>query len=342
MAKLAGAAIERELRAERPGFLAYLVYGPDSGLVQERADGLVRRVVADIGDPFNVAMLGERDIVDDPARLSDELAARSLIGGRRAVRVREAGDRLAAALADRLPGDPEDALLVVEAGELPGRSSLRKLFETADAAAAIACYADEGAALTRVIAASLAEAGLKPTADALSMLSAMLGADRRATRSELAKLAAYAGPGATAVDADDVLAVVSDDSGQAMDAIAFAALSGRAGEAARLYRRSLAEGTSVVAILRSLARVAQRALVAAELVAGGTPPAAAMKVLRPPVFFRDEAAFQAILRRHGTASLRQLLRHLLAAEVRVKSTGYPEEAIGGQTVLSVASRGGRG
>ncbi len=77
------------------GLMAALVYGPDAGLVQERAEKLLKSVVPDLTDPFNVADLSEAVLLADPARLADEAAAISMMGGRRVVRVRGAGNDLA-------------------------------------------------------------------------------------------------------------------------------------------------------------------------------------------------------------------------------------------------------
>lgn len=340
MAKLSAADAARALAASRPAHGAYLLYGPDVGLVRERADHLAAMVVDDANDPFRVAILGERDILDDPARVSDELAARSLMGGRRVVRVRDGGDRLGAALGGRLPADPEDALLLVEAGELTPRSALRRLFENAPGgprgAAAIACYADDAKALAAVIDDNLRQAGLSATQDARALLAAMLGADRRATRTELAKLADYMGDTGQ-VEADDVLAVIADDTAQAADALAFAVLAGAPAEASRHFRRLLAAGLTEVALIRTLARQVQRALIAADLVARGQPASEAMKALRPPVFYKDADRFRAILRRHTVASLRRIMSRLWEVERRVKSTGYPADIITGQILLAIAA-----
>ena len=91
---------------------AALVFGPDAGLVQERAEKLMLAVVADLADPFNVADLGESVLAADPARLSDEAQAISMMGGRRVVRVRGAGNGLAALFEDFLEAMPGDALVV--------------------------------------------------------------------------------------------------------------------------------------------------------------------------------------------------------------------------------------
>ena len=335
MAKLSGAALDRELAAPMLGYRAYLLFGPDVGLAQERAAQLVQRVVADPTDPFNVAVLAERDVLADPVALSDELAARSLLGGRRVVRIREAGDQLGAALKDRLPSDDEDALLVVEAGELTTRSALRKLFEDSPHAVAIGCYADEGAALTRLIDGTLAAAGLSASPEARSLLQQMLGADRRATRSELDKLVAYM-DGEGRVIPDHVLAVIADGGTQALDRLAYATLTGEVGEALEQHRRLEGEGTTAVGVVRGLARVASRAMVAAHRIEQGMSEDEAIKSLRPPVFFRDEPRLRAVLRRHRLAGLRRIQEWLWQAEKQAKSTGFPDSVITAQLVLLIA------
>ncbi|MEQ9444632.1 MAG: DNA polymerase III subunit delta, partial [Rhodospirillaceae bacterium] len=73
---------------------AILVYGPDSGLVTERARALVNSVLKGDNDPFRLADLDATILKSDPARLADEVAALSLTGGRRVVKVRDATDVL--------------------------------------------------------------------------------------------------------------------------------------------------------------------------------------------------------------------------------------------------------
>jgi DNA polymerase-3 subunit delta len=123
---------------------AALVFGPDAGLVQERAEKLLRSVVPDLTDPFNVADLSENVLLSDPARLSDEASAISMMGGRRVVRVRGAGNALADLFEQFLESEEHsgDALVVIEGGDLSKDTGLRKLFESDGKAAAIACYAD--------------------------------------------------------------------------------------------------------------------------------------------------------------------------------------------------------
>ena len=83
-----------------------LLYGPDAGLVRERAEALAKKTVTDLQDPFRVALLTGAMIAEDPARLIDEMAAQAFGGGRRLVRVQQAVESLAAPLATLLADLP--------------------------------------------------------------------------------------------------------------------------------------------------------------------------------------------------------------------------------------------
>src|SRR5438105_10986481 len=93
--KVAAGQVDGFLRRPDPEIRAVLLYGPDAGLVRERAEIVVRTVCPDLRDPFRVADLAAAGLAADPARLADEAAQISLMGGRRVVRVRDAGDALA-------------------------------------------------------------------------------------------------------------------------------------------------------------------------------------------------------------------------------------------------------
>ena len=133
---------DRYVASPPKGLVVALVYGPDAGLVQERAEKLLKTVTPDLTDAFNAADLSETVLLADPARLADEVAAISMMGGRRTVRVRGAGNDLAELFEAFLDDPKGDALLVIEAGDLAKTSALRKVFDGHKSAAAIQCYPD--------------------------------------------------------------------------------------------------------------------------------------------------------------------------------------------------------
>ena len=341
--KITGARMRKFLGEANPGIVCVLVYGPDRGLARERADALAHHVVDDPADPFRVARLTAAQIKDDPARLADEAAALSLTGGRRVVRITEATDGLTAVFKDFLntvadgkqSPDGESALVVVEAGELGPRSSLRRLFEGAEAAAALACYADDARGLGSVIAETLARHGLTATPDALGFLTENLGGDRLLTRNELEKLALYMG-GPGTVELEHAMASVGDSAQVSLDAVVYAACGGDRRALDQALARAFSDGIQPVSLLRAAARHLQRLHLAAALVDRGKSPAQAMAALRPPVIFLFRDRFQAQMRRWPAARLAAAMELICEAELNCKTTGLPAQAVCGRALMRLA------
>ncbi len=65
-----------------------LIFGPDHGLVAERAAALAKAVAGNSDDPFALVRLDGSDLAADPARLIDEARTVALFGGRRTIWVR--------------------------------------------------------------------------------------------------------------------------------------------------------------------------------------------------------------------------------------------------------------
>jgi DNA polymerase-3 subunit delta len=320
---------------------AVLVYGPDSGLIRERMNALARSVVDDLSDPFRVADLTDGDLRQDPARLADEAASIAMLGGRRVVRIRGAGDMLAKTFESFL-GDPKgDALIVVEGGDLGPRSSLRKLFEEEPNAAAIPCYADDAATLEDTICKRLARDGLAPEPAALQYLTSHLGNDRGVTLNELEKLALYMGPKAgkdekRAVTLADVRACVGDNADSSLDDVVDAATGGDLPALDVALARARSADLSPIAMLNALSRHLIQLHLALAEIETGTPADAALRTIRPPVHFSRAGALRRQLSLWNRRRLDRALALVAEADTQCKTTGLPEGAICGQTLLRIA------
>jgi DNA polymerase-3 subunit delta len=334
--KITGPRQDSFINQPNPDIACVLLYGPDRGLVRERALTLIKTVVDTPDDPFRVVEITYADLKNDPARLADEAQAMALGGGRRLIRFRDASDATTKTIATYLEtAAVEDALIVVEGGELGPRSSLRKLFEKAKNAASIACYGDDARSLPIVINETLTAHGLKPTRDALAYLLGNLGSDRSVTRSELEKLALYMG-GPGTVELADAMATIHDNTATAMDDITLATGYGDQAKLDKALIRALGEGIHPVHILRATARHFLRLHQAAGIVATGKNPDIAIKSLMPPVIFMQVDSFRTQLKRWRPARLSEALNLLVAAEIDCKTTGMPNEAVCGRALMRIA------
>lgn len=328
--------VERFVTAPPPGVRAVLVYGPDTGKVLEFAKRIARTAVDNLEDPFNVCELDGDEAASDPARLSDEMHARSLMGGRRLVRLRNARDPHAEAVGNALAGDTGDSLMVVEAGDLKPSGGLRKLFESKrDDIAALPCYADSGRDLASMVRDVLAARSVRIDPDAERFLIENLGGDRMASRMEIEKLALLAGPNTT-VDLAMVVDAIGDSAALDIDGLISAAADGRPEAILTGLDRAFRQGEGSVRIIRMALTYFQRLHLARARVADGRNPADAIKSLRPPVFFRTADAMARQVARWDNRSLASALARLGEAEIRCKTTGYPDEAECGQALIDVA------
>jgi DNA polymerase-3 subunit delta len=306
-----------------------LLHGDDPGLVRERAAALAQIVIGG-DDPFRLVEVPREAAVKDVGLLAAEMAALALTGGRRVVLVREATDALAPAVKAALAGRGE-ALLLIEAGELPPRGRLRTLLEAAPEAAVIPCYRERGAELLATLRALLAEAGVSAEPEALEELASRLGEDRLLLRREVEKLALYVGAGGR-VRAEDVLACIDDGSALDVEEALMAATAGEVAAADRALDVALAEGGNPVSVLRAALRHVQRL----QLAVSGVAPEA----LRPPVFFRHKPAFEKAVWVWSVPALAEAAEALREAEKRVKSGSaarpLPDGVVAKAAVLALA------
>jgi DNA polymerase-3 subunit delta len=331
--KLAGKQADSFLLNPDPVVRAVLLYGPDAGLVRERSAALLAKTVSDPNDPFRISEITAAQLKDDPARLADEAAALTFGGGRRFVRVRDAGDKLAPLLKDFLAESPGEAFVVVEADDLPARSALRKVFEADKGAAAIACYHDDARSLEAVVRGFFAEAGVAVTREAVAFLASQLGGDRELTRRELEKVLLFKG-GSGEVGLADAAACVGDSALLSLDDVALATAAGNLPALERALGRSLKEGNAPVTVLRAVARHLQRI----HAVVGAPGPVdEAMRRLRPPVFWKNEAAFKAQAEAWRPASLARAMDRLMEVEAACKRSGAPGELLASRALLEIAA-----
>ncbi|GGC51561.1 DNA polymerase III subunit delta [Chelatococcus reniformis] len=297
---IAGILDQKRLKAA-----VVLVYGPDSGLVAERARRIAENAVDNPGDPFQLVRLDGDGVAADPLKLADEANTIGLFGGRRAIWIKPSSRSLVAALTPVLATRPEDAVVVVEAGDLARSSPVRTLCERSPAALAIPCYADGPRELAGLVDATMRDAGLQIDREAKEQLVALLGGDRLASRNELEKLVLYA-HGSTRVTEDDIAAAVGDVSTIAADELVDAVFAGDLPAADQAYAKLRSEGMDPGVVVGFLLRHAL-ALAASRIAIdrGGTPEGA---VERMRVHFKRKARVERHLRLWTSPALAKVVQ----------------------------------
>lgn len=316
-----------------------LVYGPDTGLVCERIEGLASKLVADKNDPFSVSALTGQQINSEPSRLYDEASALSLTGGRRLIRVQQALESNAKTLEAFINNPPAtDSVILIEGGDLDKKSKLRSLCEgSSDLTAGIPCYLEDAVGRQKTIAGMLQSENLTASRDVIRLLADILPPDRLALRSEMDKLALYA-KGQKEVSLDDVRTIIADAGGAEADDLIQAAVGGDIKRTATLLDHLFAEQVSPVTLFRAFQRHMMRLQIARAHMANGANAAEALKKLSPPVFWKNVEPMTRQLSRWSLERIELRLQQSLQAEAAVKRTGTPDLALCSHFFLGIAAK----
>jgi DNA polymerase III subunit delta len=332
---LRGREIDAFLARPDPGRPIILLYGPDAGLVRERADALLTSAVDDPADPFSLVRLDGDELSAEPSRLVDEAMTIPLFGGRRAIRVR-AGSRSFASGIDTLAESPlKDCRIVIEAGELRPESPLRKACERAKTAVAIGCYPDGERDLAKLIDDELRISNLRIAPDARAALTALLGGDRQASRNELRKLTLYA-HGEGEVTLEHVIAVVADASELKIDPIVDGAFAGKPDLVETEFAKAMIAGIYPGMIISAAQRQAAWLHKSALAVAEGTSVATLLDTGFPRLHFSRKANVETALRHLNVARLASIIEQLAAAALEMRKQTPLAAVIAQRALLSIA------
>jgi DNA polymerase-3 subunit delta len=329
-------AHEVERFVKRPDLEAgvILAYGPDTGLVRETAQRLVRHYSRDDGDGMGLVTLDGGELDGDPGRLLVEARTSSLFGERRVVRVRNAGKSVTVPLSE-LADDPSGAIVIVEAGNLAPRDPLRALAEASRNARALPCYADSDETILRLITETFNQAQIRAEPEVATTLRDILGNDREVTRRELEKLTLYAAE-SKVLTRDDVLLLCADNAALVLDEVADAVGTGHPEKLDAALGRALAAAVNPQQLVSSLALHFAQLRRWRTVVDSGVAVRDVLEGARPKPHFSRRAALEQQLRLWSDASLAIATERLLRATGETRKNYGRAETITRRTFLALA------
>lgn len=323
------------LKSPDPRLSAFLFFGSDAGLVSERAYLLAKTIAARDTPAGELLKFDDADLESDPDRLAVELETMPMFGGRKVIRA-TTGRRINANLLKPLvQGGRLAGTLIVEGGNLRPDEALRALFEKSEHAAAVACYADEAVDLDELVRQVLKANALEITPDARELLVSRLGADRALSRNEIEKLALFAAGNGT-IEASDVDTVVGDAAELALDRIPNAAASGDGARTAQECDRWIASGESPQAIILAVQRHFQRLHRIRAALDKGKPFDEALRAIKPPLHFKQKAAFSVQCRAWTLERLNRALSGIATAAKAARLSPQLEAQLTERLLLDLA------
>lgn len=315
----------------------FLIYGPDAGLVSERADMLAEKSGVDLSDPFCLIWLNADDAAADPARIASEAHTIGMFGGKRLIRISGATRRdLAKAVQPVLDTPPDDAIIIIEAGDLKKSAGLRKKLETSKQALCIPCYEDNDQAIERLIDQEIRDKGFIIDRETVQSLKSMLGSDRLVSRGELIKLALYC-EGEKTVTLEHVQEIVGDSSKLVLDELVDSVTTGQTAKLQILLPKAIEAGNSpdmiILAVLRQF-QLLQLARTKTEMKRQTIDTA--MGGIRPPVHFSRKNFVTQAIRLWPLERINRALQRLDKSMFECRKNADMGQSLAGTSLLALA------
>jgi len=328
-------------RKPDPNGAGILIYGGDAMRVALKRQEVIKALIGPQGEEeMRLTRMTGAELRKDPALLGDAIKAQGFFPGPRVAFVEEAGDSIAKAitpaLADWASGD---AQIVVTAGQLAARSTLRKLFEGHPRAYAAGVYDDPPS--RDEIEGHLRDAGVANISrDAMELIGAyareMAPGDLRQT---IEKLGLYKLGDPTEATVDDLEACAPQSNEAGLDDLLNIVADLKAAEIGPVLSRLYAQGTQPVGLCIAAMRHFRQLHTAASDPGGA---AAGIGRLRPPVFGprRDRMVRQAS--NWGRPNLEEALGAITETDLTLRSAHTaPDRALVERMFIRLAMLGRR-
>jgi len=343
MAEIKSHEFEGFLQSAARNYRLFVIYGPDRGLVSERAGQIAAKTGVDLNDPFSLIKLDVGDLQNDAGRLLDEVNAIGLFGGEKLVWIRGAANEKALVDSLQIIADnpPDASFVIIEAGDLKKGSGLRKTAEASRAVATIPCYTDDVRALNSLIDTELANENLRITPAARQILLELLGGDRIASRNEVRKLALYC-RGQGTIEEDHVIDIIGDASAISADDAVDAILKGDSEAFLHAMQKIASSKTPMFLVLQGCLRQFQLLdMMRTEMDEKRVPPAQVMQTLGRHLHFRRKPIIEQALKSWTAPAIAREMNRLQAAILQTRQRASLEDTIATQTLLATTLQSAR-
>lgn len=314
-----------------------LLYGPDRGLVSERANKYAKATNLALDDPFSVLRIDADEIDKDPAKLDDEARTISMFGGKRLLWVRNASAQKNFTEAiKRLIADPSpDVFTLIEAGDLKKSAGLRVAVETGKSGMALPCYSDDARGIDGLIDDVLRINNLQISHEARQLLRLSLGSDRLASRGELEKLCLYA-YGQQRIEIGDVEQSIGDVAALSQDEVIDAALIGDLNRFNTAFTRIINAGTHPYLLINTAMRqFSQLQSLRYSMDMENKTAAMVVNSARPPIFFTRKKIVETCLSYWNSDALLRVIERLQRLVLESRQNTELSTAIIRQGLLAI-------
>ena len=322
---------------ENVGFLPFLVYGPNEGLIREHISKIKSDYLSDVD--FEEVSITGKSLDLNPDTLETSANSISMFNNYKLIILESLKDKNMSELESVIGSAPTQTMLIVKADNLKKTSKLRKLFESNAQCYALACYEDDAKSMMRLIDNFMKENNISIDRDIKNYLMQTLSTDRMISFNELQKISLFYANDDTTPNLEEIKNLLNDASSNNLQKMNESVMYGNTVKSSNIISKLLSEGSNPISILRSLINYLKRLQKVKVEMKKGSNFDNAIKFLRPPLFWKDKENFQQHCVRWPLNKIEKNLSRLLDAEIDCKTNSKLSSVLCERSILTICHAG---
>tara|TARA_B100000401_G_scaffold436557_1_gene380263 strand:+ start:8457 stop:9482 length:1026 start_codon:yes stop_codon:yes gene_type:complete len=322
---------------EKRNFLSLMLFGPNEGLIREYIDKITGDYLDD--DKYELVSFSGKDLDQDPQSLHDILQSVSMFFKNKIVIVDLLKDKHFKIIEEIISNPPQQVILLLKFDTLPKSSKFRKFFESEKTCFALACYDDDGRSQMQNIEKFIKENNLDLNQDTKYYLLQTLSIDRMVSKHELEKIKLYYKDESKKIELEDLKNLLNDSSSVNLSKMNEVVMNGNTLKSSIIINKLLSEGTNPISLIRSLMNYIMRIQMTKIEMRKGNDFENAIKILRPPVFWKDKDNFQKHCLKWPIEQIEKILNGLTSTEIDCKLNSKLAKTNCENSLLLIAYRG---
>ncbi len=318
-------------------FLNILIYGPNEGLVKDQIEKLIKNYLPQ--DEYEEISFNGKDLDDDPGSLEAIIRSVSMFFKNKIIIADGIKDKHLSIIEETLLQGPEQGVLIIREGSLSKSSKIRKFFEEHKTCLSLPCYEDDSRSIMKNIEEFTRKNKFELNGDIKNYLLQSLSNDRMISKRELEKIEIFYKNSNSKIKLEEIKILLNDSSSQNLNKMNEHVMFGNTSKSSKVINKLLSEGTSPISLVRSLINYLLRVQQTKIEMKKGNNFDSSIKILKPPVFWKDKDNFQKHCFKWPLRSIETSLNRLLETEITCKLNSKLANINCEKSILLIANNG---
>ena len=313
-----------------------LLYGPNTYLVNDTYNKLCKSLF-DENDVFAPPEFNIKKISKDSDIFYNEAKSLSFGGGRKYLKIDMDNSETSGPILDLLKDDLNETTLLIKAGNLSPRSSIRKSIEKLEDALIIPFYEDDFVSLKNFIKEKSNKRNFNFDDSAINAIISMSGFERSQVSDALERIMLfYEFAENKNINDEKIKEILFDTNQNQISELCKHICLGETRLSQKISDRLFLQGVTPPQFISALILHFQKLHLVGLGIMSGQSIGDAMKQIKPPIFFKEVNAFKAQIQNWNIAKVERALEILIESDLLTKTKPGLGKSIIGNIVIRLA------